>query len=243
LNVAAIQFRGDRRARAERLSTLCERIRSVPSSTDLVVCPELAVTGYVFTSPEEASKVAEAVDGATTRALGAAARDAGAWVVCGFVERDRDRLFNSAAVIDPSGALRFTYRKTLLYEVDEAWAEPGDSGYARFDTDNGDFGVGICMDLNDPRFVTWLEQAGPTALAFPTNWVEEGEPVWPYWAGRLSTARSALVAANTWGQEAHVRFSGCSAILQARAETWFVLAAADREGDAVITARLQGAAG
>lgn len=241
MRVAAVQFRGDRNAAFERTQALASLVRAVPDGTDLVVCPELAVTGYVFGSRAEAAGVAEPGDGPTVRALAQAAKDVGSWVVVGFVEAAGDLLFNSAAVLDPSGELRFTYRKTLLYELDQTWATPGDSGYASFDTDSGDFGVGICMDLNDPRFVDWVCGASPRALAFPTNWVDEGEPVWPYWAWRLGSARTTLVAANTWGREADVRFSGCSAILQPRDDQdgWWVLAAAHREGDAVIAADLQ----
>ena len=240
MRVAALQFRGSRKSRVERIHALVDLIRGIPDGAELVVCPELAITGYVFGSRAEAAGVAEGIDGPTGRAMAAVARDVGAWVVCGFVEAAGDQLFNSAMVIDPDGQHRFTYRKTLLYELDEHWAVPGDSGYARFETESGDFGVGICMDLNDPLFVDWVKTAGPRALAFPTNWVDEGEPVWPYWAWRLSGVGTSLVAANTWGQEAHVRFSGCSAILQPRTDQpgWWVLAAAHHDGDAVIVADL-----
>ena len=162
------------------------------------------------------------------------ARAHGSWLVAGFPEVEGDRLFNSALVLDPTGELRFVYRKTLLYEEDLHWATPGDSGYATFDTEAGDFTVGICMDLNDDRFVAWCAQARPRAVAFPTNWVEEGHRVWPYWAWRLDGTGSALVAANSWGPEGHTAFRGESAIIDART----VLAAAPPTGDGVLRADL-----
>ena len=89
----------------------------------------------------------------------------------GFPEVDGDRFFNSALVINALGELAFCYRKTLLYEADETWATPGDSGYRYFDTNWGRFAPGICMDLNDDRFVQWCADNALDALAFPTNWI------------------------------------------------------------------------
>jgi len=157
--------------------------------------------------------------------------------VCGFPERAGDRLFNSALVIDPSGARAFTYRKTLLFEADLPWATPGDSGYRSFDGAEGCFGVGICMDLNDDRFLAWCGAAGVDVLALPTNWIDEGVSTWPYWAWRMSSVSATLVAANTYGSEGDTRFSGCSAILAGRT----VLAAAPATGDGTISATLPGA--
>jgi predicted amidohydrolase len=199
-----------------------------------VVLPEMAVTGYSFDLREHVEAVAEAAEGPTFTALSAVAKAAKCWVVSGFPERDGDALFNSAHVIDPSGALAFTYRKTLLYYADEHWARPGDSGYRRFDTSSGSFGVGICMDLNDDAFLAWCQTARLDAVAFPTNWVEEGSDVWSYWAMRMDAMDAGLVAANTWGREADVGFTGRSAVLQ----RWVVLAAAPKRGDAVIRAKL-----
>lgn len=242
VRVAAVQFRGDRSDLDGRRAALARWVWGVGPGVDLIVCPELAVSGYVFASRDEARRVAEAQDGPTFSALAPVARALGAWVVCGFVEAARDRLFNSAMVIDPAGELRFVYRKTLLFEADETWASPGDSGYAAFETANGDFAVGICMDLNDPRFIGWLTERAPTALAFPTNWVQEGEDVWSYWAWRLEPAATALVAANTWGSERHIAFSGKSAIMERRdpeeGPRWWVLAASEPTGDDLLRATL-----
>lgn len=242
MRAAAIQFKGNRKDLDGRRAALARWVWAAGPQTDLIVCPELAVSGYFFSERAEAFTVSEAPRGPTFQALAPVARALKTWVVCGFVERDQDRLFNSALVIRPDGSLAFVYRKTLLFEADEVWASPGDSGYSVFESDGGTFGIGICMDLNDDRFTDWLRQAAPDAVAFPTNWIEEGIDVWPYWAARLNGGRSALLAANSWGPEGVQGFSGRSAILQpdpARGErSWLILAAAEAEGDSLIRARL-----
>ena len=106
-----------------------------------------------------------------------------------------------------------------------------DRAYPWVDTGNGRFTVGICMDLNDDGFTGWIQQQNPDVVAFPTNWVDTGESVWPYWAFRMQGSRAALVAANRYGSESLAgaeaigptdeergitRFSGASCVLQWR---------------------------
>jgi predicted amidohydrolase len=238
MNVAAVQFkakRGDRDGSRSRLLALADE---AAAGADLVVLPEMACTGYVFASVAEAQRVAEPADGPTVRLFQEVAARRGAWIVGGFPESAGSRLYNSAFVIDARGQLAFTYRKTMLYEADRTWAWPGDSGYRRFETAGGAFGVGICMDLNDPRFLLWCWRSRLDAIAFPTNWVEEGLEVWPYWRERVGGSGAALVAANTWGDEPGVMFTGRSAVIEGDV----VRASAARTGDAVVRAEVGAAA-
>ncbi len=234
MRVAAVQFRavpGPKAVALERLRLLA--LRAAPAA-DLVVLPELAATPYLFPRPALARVVAEPPDGPTLAALAPVARRHRCWIVVGFVEDAGARMHNSALVIGPGGALRCVYRKSLLFPPDAWWCHPGEGAYPAFDTGVGRFGVGICMDLNDPTFVGWCREACLDAVAFPTNWLEEGAPVWPYWASRLAGTGAALVAANTYGREGPLRFAGRSAILTEEA----ILAAAPPEGDAVVIATL-----
>ena len=232
MNVSAVQFKaikGDKKASLERL---CALARDAGAGTDLLVLPEMAATGYLFESRDAIAPQAEPASGETLAALAPIARDCHCWIVAGFAERAGEQFFNSALVIDPSGALHTYYRKTLLYEADRTWAEPGNTPYPIVDTGHGVFTVGICMDLNDDRFVAWCRSAGADAIAFPTNWLDQGQDIWPYWAWRLKGIPSALVAANTYGEEDGIRFFGSSAVLQRNR----ILAAAPPAGDGFIRA-------
>jgi predicted amidohydrolase len=234
VKVAAVQWKaikGDKPASLARLASLA---REAAAGADLVVLPEMAATGYVFENREAIAPLAEPAQGETFQTLAAVARAANCWIVSGFAERDGDRLYNSAHVISPTGMLHVVYRKMLLYDTDKSWASPGDRGYVRVETPAGGFTVGICMDLNDDRFIRWCRAAAVRAIAFPTNWLDQGQNVWPYWAWRLAGVPSTLVAANTYGPEAHLRFIGGSAILSGPK----VLAAAPPSGDCILHATL-----
>lgn len=234
MKVAAVQFKarpGDPDASRDALVALATE---AADGTDLLVLPEMAVTGYRFEDAEAAREVAEPAGGPTFEALSPIARQNDCWLVCGFPEDAGGKLYNSALVIDPRGALHTTYRKTCLYKDDHTWATPGDGTYPLVDTPRGTFTVGICMDLNDDAFVAWIQEKRPRALAFPTNWVDEDENVWSYWAWRLIDTGCALVAANTYGAEGDLRFRGESAILDDRT----ILAAGPPDGDEILRAVL-----
>ncbi len=265
MRVAAVQFkaRPDRaRGAATGAKALTALLRERWSATspadrpDLVVCPEMALAGYHWTDREAVRAVVEPMDGAIVGALGDVARELGVWMVCGMPERVGEQLFNSAVVLDPSGHRVFVYRKTLLFEADRAWAAAGDSGYRAFDTDRGRFGVGICMDLNDDRFLRWCADAGLDAIALPTNWVQEEGSMWDYWRWRLYTGwpeeldvpervadrprvDAVLVGANSYGPEGRYVLRGESAIL-----SWSgVYATAPSSGDGILEADTRSSSG
>ncbi|HJU48939.1 MAG TPA: nitrilase-related carbon-nitrogen hydrolase, partial [Gaiellaceae bacterium] len=81
----------------------------------LVVLPELATSGYVFSGREEARAAAEPVPGPASEAWGAAAAGSRAVVVAGVCELAADGVpRNSAMVLDDDGRLLAVYRKLHL---------------------------------------------------------------------------------------------------------------------------------
>ena len=234
MRVVAVQFKPSGREGSRAVARVGPLLDSV-GPCDLIVLPEMFSSGYCFDDRDEIAPHAEAVDGLTFAALSLQAKARRAWVVAGFVERAGEALYNAAWVIRPDGSLADCYRKTLLFDADLAWATPGPGDYRLYDTGVGRFSVGICMDLNDERFVRWNLLARPDVIAFPTNWLEEGVDVHPYWQDRIAPTGATLVAANTWGPERGLVFHGRSAILSRRR----VYASAAATGDVAIRADLR----
>ncbi len=197
---------------------------------DLVVCPEMATPGYVWPRAESLRPHAEPADGPTYRALAPVARKWGAWVVVGFVEQAEGKLFNSALVIGPQGELAGVYQKVLLYDLDKAWAVPGLERWVR-ETSVGRLACGICMDLNDPGFITHLMRDQVDVVAFCTNWLEQGIDVLEYWKWQLGHYSGWFVAANSWGPDGEISFCGSSVILGPLGRVW---AQAGKQGDQVL---------
>ena len=212
--VAALQYRPPKGRPAEAREALAAYAREAGrAGCDLLVCPEMATTGYVWPDAETLRPHAEPAEGPTLAALAPLAREHGLTIVCGYPERAGDVLYNAALVIGPEGQLITSYRKVDLYVADRTWARPGNER-PLIRLPFGVLAPGICMDLNDWGFTAFLRKHQPDVVAFCTNWVDQGERVEWYWHEQLAGYRGLLVAADSWGEDEHVAFYGRSAFLQ-----------------------------
>jgi 5-aminopentanamidase len=139
------------------------------TSIDILVMPECALTGYAVRSKADAERIA--VEAERLAPLAEACDAAGVTAVVGFAERDGDRLFNSAALLEPGAEAR-VYRKTHLPELGyDKFVSPGDR-LPVFDTRHGRIGVLVCFDLRHPEATRVLALEGADLIVLPTNWPE-----------------------------------------------------------------------
>src|SRR5262249_20269206 len=129
IRVACIQIEPKIGEKKANVAHSLDRIAEAASKgARLIVLPELCNSGYVFASRHEAFTLAEPVpNGPTTEIWEEAARRHGAVIVAGICERANDALYNSAAIIGPSGFVG-TYRKVHLWGAENLFFEPGDLG-------------------------------------------------------------------------------------------------------------------
>ncbi len=211
ISVCAIQFKAVERNGRDDLAQLKILCESGAKLADLVVCPELACTQYLFDSYEEAYPYAQAPDGPLSQMLKPIAIEHESVIVIGFLELGKDlQLYNSALIILADGRLE-CYRKNLLFDADKTWASAGNNPYPLLKIKNYLVTVGICMDLNDNRFTAFCRAKQIQIIAFPTNWLDQNYLIQPYWSYRLAYP-CLLVAANTFGPEREIAFRGFSTI-------------------------------
>jgi predicted amidohydrolase len=209
---------------------------AVARGARLVVLPELANTGYMFESREEAYALAEPVpEGPSSRAWIELAERRGIYLVAGIAERCGDRLYNSALVAGPQGYIG-TYRKLHLWGDENLYFEAGDLGLPVFHTELGRLGVAICYDGWFPEVYRLLALRGADLVAVPTNWVPmPGQtPDGPAMAHALAIAGAhsnglTVVCADRVGVERGQPFVGRSLIVGSQGWTAAGPASADRE--------------
>ncbi len=137
----------------------------------LIVLPELANSGYVFATREEAFELAEEIpSGPTCAAWAEAAARLGVWIVAGIAEKAGDVLYNSAVLIGPEGHVG-TFRKMHLWNEENLFFEPGDLGFPVFRTPLGRIGMAICYDGWFPEAYRLCALQGADIVCVPTNWV------------------------------------------------------------------------
>lgn len=152
-----------------------ERARSairaaVANGARIVVLPELATSGYLFASADEAREASIAADDPRLAAWSGEAARGGAVVVAGFCERGADGLVhNSALVLDGTG-VRAVYRKVHLWDREKTLFTPGRAEPPVLDTAYGRVGVLVCYDLEFPEMPRALALRGADLIAVPTNW-------------------------------------------------------------------------
>jgi predicted amidohydrolase len=169
MRIAIVQLNpsfGAVQANIETAVGLMETVRA-----DLYVLPELCNTGYNFISKAEVQSLAEPGDtGPTAVTLKKFAKQNGCYVVYGFAEDDKGTLYNSAALIGPSGTVGF-YRKIHLYDRENIFFEPGNLGFLVFDTPYGKIGIMVCFDWMFPESARTLAIKGAHLIAHPSNLV------------------------------------------------------------------------
>ena len=145
--------------------------RAAALGARLIVLPELANSGYVFTTRAEAFALAEEVpNGPTCQAWMTAATRLGVTLVAGIAERQGDALYNAAVVIGPTGYIG-TFRKVHLWNAENLFFEPGNLGFPVFKTPIGRIGVAICYDIWFPETFRLQALKGADIVCVPTNWV------------------------------------------------------------------------
>ena len=153
---------------------------------DIVVLPEAMDLGWTHHS---AAELAEPIpDGATFEYLAGLAEDHAIYVCAGISERDGERLFNTAVLIDRCGKLLIKHRKINELDFAKRIYSTGD-GTQVATTEFGTVGVMVCADafIEDHSISRELGEKkarlilSPCAWAVPPDHDNERHPYGQLW--------------------------------------------------------------
>ncbi|HVB73516.1 MAG TPA: nitrilase-related carbon-nitrogen hydrolase [Ktedonobacteraceae bacterium] len=212
--VAAIQFDpllGEKENNISNLLRLTEE--AAQHGARLIVHPELATSGYCWLSREEIAPHVEPLPGPTTDRFQQLAARYDCYIATSLPEVDpaTNVYYNSMALIGPSGLVG-VYRKVHSYISEPRWARDGDLGFPVWDTPLGRLAGLICMDAEFFESARIPVLSGADVLLFPTNWLEENCPS-NRWIARAFENGAYFIAADRYGLERGVQFSGGSCVL------------------------------
>jgi predicted amidohydrolase len=178
------------------------------------------LTGYMFTSREEALPFAETIPGPSTEKLARICKEQNIFSVVGMLEKDNDHLYNVAALIGPQGVIG-RYRKIHLpYLGIDRYIDGGNEPYTVYQTPIGCIGLLICYDINFPESARSMALKGADILVLPTNWPEGRQKVPKYvTVTRAFENKVHLVACDRVGEERGSEFLGLSKIINAWGDT------------------------
>ena len=195
--------------RVERLEAQLQK----NDALDLIVCPELFLSGYG--SFDKIKDYCEASNGDYAKQISLLAKKYSTAIVYGYPEIDKDNLFNSAQYFDSKGISLANHRKKMLPPTaDESKIfKPGSE--SSIITINGiKAAIVICYELEFPEIIRKLALQGVELIIAPTGQSSH----WP--AAALYNCRTRafengiyVIYANSTGNLNGINFMGESKII------------------------------
>jgi len=194
------------------------------AGADLVVFPELSFSPFYPRIPaderdEPPAALAEPVPGPTSESIAEIADEYGVVVVYNLLEREGDRTYDTAPVIDADGTLLGATRMMHITEYEhfheQGYYAPGNTGAPVYETAVGRLGVAICYDRHYPEYLRALALQDAEIVAIPQAGVAGEWPEGLYEAEiQVASFQHGFFAAlaNRVGQEGNLLFNGRSLV-------------------------------
>ena len=240
MKIAAAQIDVSLGELSANLARMEEIVRETASrGARLTVFPECALSGYCFDSLDEAVPFAETVPGPATEWLAVSCAWHDVYVVFGLLEREGDRLFNTAVLVGPAGVVG-RYRKVHLpYLGIDRFTTPGDA-FQVWDAGEVRVGLNICYDGAFPESSRVMALAGADLVCLPTNWPPGAETTADFAINTRALENNIYyLAVNRVGTERGFHFIGRSRIC---GPTGHTLADAPHDREEILYAEIDPAA-
>jgi predicted amidohydrolase len=169
----------------------------------LIVTPELALSGYSFSSRAEMAPLAETVPGPATERFSEMARRHEVYLVFGLAERDSvtGLLYNAAVLIGPEGKILGRARKLAPAFRENLWAIRSNLPVLVAETAYGRMGVLICADAFWYHPARLAALRGARLLVVLANWPPHCHPPANFWRARALENGCYLLACNRTGTD------------------------------------------
>lgn len=215
-----------------------EKVRSLLKDRmfDLIVLPELANSGYLFSDKSELEHCSEnPFTGEFTGCLKEICAEKNCHIVSGLCERDGELFYNSSVLVYPDGRIK-VYRKIHLFDSEKKWFAPGNMELEVHEISGKDYrnvktGMMICFDWIFPETARTLALKGAQIICHPSNLVMQ-------YCQRAMFARALenhvfTITSNRTGKESNggdeLIFTGESVILSPKGEYLFKGSAGNEE--------------
>lgn len=217
--VAAAQFNPELLNVQKNLAVATElAFEAAAKGARVIVLPELCTSGFALRSPREAMECAQERDGYQTEAFIPIANRYNCYIVFGYPELYEGKLYNSAAIVGPSG-LAGNSQKSNLWGNDNIWAQPSEALHALVVTPVGRLGALVCRDaMNHYRESYAFYKPGQKfyskgsvdMIALLTNW--GGAYGYPdsAWVELVEDTRANVIVSNRVGTERDLKYKGGS---------------------------------
>ena len=183
---------GDREGNFRRIEYALKAAQA--KHADIATFPESSVLGW---ENPDAHTMATPIPGADSNHIAALARKYGVMIAIGLDEKDGDRLYDSAILVEKTGKLLWKHRKlNVLAELMDPPYSVGDrEGIGVVETEFGRIGVIICADTFVDEYAQKVASLKPDLMLVPYGWAAPAEK-WP--AHEEDLERLVILRAKMW---------------------------------------------
>lgn len=213
MKLALVQLQVLEKNKAGNVAHGLEVLRKVTKDHDLVVLPEVWITGY---SLGHLQQEAETFDGALVQEICAIAKENSCAIIAGSMPMKHDgKIYNTSLAISKEGELVNYYDKVHLFGLfnEEKFFAPGQR-FNAYDLDGVCCGSTICYDLRFPELFRHLALQGAKIIFCPAEWPDARGDIWRLLAqARAAENHTFVVAVNCAGVFKGAPFFGHSMVV------------------------------
>lgn len=211
VKIAAVQTSPILFDKAGNLADMEDKARDAAAEgADLIVFPELSLTGYKYRSRAEMAPDAEPVPGPSTAAMAAVAEETKTYIAFGLVESDGDALYDGVVLVGPEGYVGKYEKITMGHQSEAVLFTRGPAAPPVFDTSIGRIGLASCYDGAFPENARLMGLGGAQIMVLIDT--ENGTTWRDYVRTRAVENGAFAVVANRIGSERNSTFNGFSLI-------------------------------
>ncbi len=183
---------GDREGNFRRIEYALEQARD--GGAEIACLPESVILGW---ENPDAHRLATSIPGGDSDRIARLAKKHGLMIAVGLDEKDGDRLYDSAILVDRRGRILLKHRKiNVLPELmDPPYATGRPEDIGAVDTEFGRIGMMICADTFTEDHIRRMADLRPDLVLVPYGWAAEMSK-WPEHAKELEKLVCRI--AGTW---------------------------------------------
>lgn len=202
--------------------------KAIEQDAKLIVLPELFDSGYSVDEKDFAMDFSKINKNETLQTLSAFAKKNKIHIIACSIEKDEDKLYDTAYIIDSKGTFIGKQRKMYLWGGEKQRFSEGEKQEVfelDFDEFRAKIGVGICYEIGFSEVARTLALKGAEILIYPSAFGKARAYVWDL-ASRARALENGcyILACNRSGEEIHritkeqFQFAGCSRVIDPKGE-------------------------
>ncbi len=194
----------------ESTAKLIDSILETESDSDLIIFPEMSLTGYTINS----AQFSEEIDGFGMQYFMKLSSKLRKHIIAGIIERDENRFYNSLYHFSPDGLINARYRKIHPFSFAEEHKSFFSSDETVITKINGlKIGLSICYDLRFPELFRYYGKAKCEIIINIANWPVQRIDFWKlFMRARAAENLCFSIGVNRVGDDPFVSYNGKSCI-------------------------------